>query len=208
MRAMSPHYSPLSHTLLDAGVSYQRPHQTLPDHLDADAPAVNVMTDLSMVAAVTIAPDSNLEEAEKCMIACGIRLLLVTNGNDEILGILTAKDLEGDRAMAQLSHGGLTRRELTVDDIMTPRHQIEVLEMNDMTRARVGDVVETLKRMGRQHALVIDRGRDGQQTVRGILSTTQIARQLGQPIDVTGVAHSMVGLVQTVAGERAPQALG
>jgi CBS domain containing-hemolysin-like protein len=205
---MSTSYTPLPHTLLDAGVSYQRPHQTLPDHLDTDAPAIEVMTDLSKVAAITIAHNINLENAEKRMIACGIRLLLVTNGHEEILGILTARDLEGDKAVALLSQGGLTRRELTAHDIMTPRHRIEVLEMNDLIQARVGDVVETLKRMGRQHALVVDRNREGRQTVRGILSTTQIARQLGRPIEVTGMAHSLAGLMHTVASEQASPAIG
>lgn len=200
---MSSNYTPLSHTLLDTGVSYQRPHQNLPDHLGTDAPATQVMTDLSQVAAVTIAPNINLEEAEKRMIACGIRLLLVTNGHEEIQGILTARDLDGDKVVALLNSSGLTRRELTVHEIMTPRHRIEVLEMNDLIKARVGDVVETLKRMGRQHALVVDRDPQDHQTVRGILSTTQIARQLGTPIEVTGVAHSMLGLMQTVAGEQA-----
>lgn len=205
---MSPSYKPLSHTLLDAGVSYQRPHQSLPDRISADAPAVHVMTDLSRVSAITVQPDTSLEEAEKRMIASGIRLLLVTNGQEEILGILTAKDLEGDKALTLLSRSGLTRSELTVRDIMTPQHRIEVLEMNDLVQARVGDLVETLKRMGRQHALVVDRSRSGRQTVRGILSTTQIARQLGQPIEVAGIAHSMAGLVNTVAHAQAPHSMG
>lgn len=48
--------------------------------------------------------------------------------------------------------------------------------------------------MGRQHALVIDHDRDGGQTIRGMLSTSQIGRQLGQAIDTAEVAGSFAGL--------------
>jgi CBS domain-containing protein len=199
---MSPTYTPIPHNLLDTGVGYQRPRQNLPDHVSLDSPALDVMTDLSQVAAITVAPSVDVEEAERRMIASGIRLLLVTNSQEQIEGIVTAKDLSGERLLSLLNSSGQTRSDLRVHDIMTPRHQIEVLAMGDVIRARVGDLVATLKRMGRQHALVVDHDRDGRQTVRGILSTTQIGRQLGQAIEVSGMAHSMAGLAQTVAASR------
>jgi CBS-domain-containing membrane protein len=199
---MHHNYTPVPHTLLDAGTGYQRPRQNLPEHVSMDSPAMDVMTDLSVVAAVTVAPSVDIDEAERRMIASGIRLLLVTNSEEQIEGIVTARDLSGERLLSLLNRNNQARSELTVHDIMTPRQQIEVLEMGDVIRARVGDLVETLKRMGRQHALVVDRGRDGHQTVRGILSTTQIGRQLGRPIEVSGMAHSMAGLVQTVAASQ------
>lgn len=196
---MPQSYTPISHTLLDAGAGYQRPRQALPEHVTLDSPAMDVMTDLSRVMAFTIAPTINLEEAERRMIASGIRLLLVTNAGEEIEGIVTAKDLSGERLLSLLNNSGQTRAELTVHDIMTQRQHIEVLEMGDLACARVGDVVETLKRMGRQHALVVDRDKDGAQTVRGILSTTQIGRQLGMDIQVSGAAHGVAGMVHSVA---------
>jgi len=195
-----PHnYTPISHTLLDPGARYLRPRQELPEHVTLDSPALDVMTDLTRVAAITIAPSINLDEAEKRMIASGIRLLLVTNDQEEIEGIVTARDLSGERLLSRLSHDRVTRAELTVHDIMTTRQHIEVLEMGDVTRARVGDLVATLKRMGRQHALVVSRDEAGRQRVRGILSTTQIGRQLGTDIAVSDTAHGVAGLAHQAA---------
>src|SRR5438034_1004549 len=53
--------------------------------------------------------------------------------------------------------------------------------MTDFTRARVGHVLETLRRAGRQHALVVERA-----MVRGIFSISQIARQLGVSVPAGG----------------------
>jgi len=59
------------------------------------------------------------------------------------------------------------------------------MELQDVLQVRVGDIVESLKRSGRQHALVIESGSadatSASRTVRGIFSLTQIARQLGLP---------------------------
>ena len=68
---------------------------------------------------------------------------------------------------------------------MTPAELLEAMELKDVLQVRVGDIVETLKRSGRQHALVIESGSSdatsATRTVRGIFSLTQIARQLGLP---------------------------
>ena len=80
---------------------------------------------------------------------------------------------------------------------MTPQHKIEVLEMGDVATARVGDIVATLKRMGRQHALVVDHAADGRQSVRGLLSTSQISKQLGMAIDTGQIAGSFASLTGT-----------
>jgi len=66
--------------------------------------------------------------------------------------------------------------------------------MVDVENARVGDIVETMKRVGRQHALVIDLTEDKQQVVRGLFSTKQISRQLGINIDPTEVAKTFAEL--------------
>jgi hypothetical protein len=69
---------------------------------------------------------------------------------------------------------------VSVGEVMTPAEGIEVLEFDDVLHAYVGDIIETLKCSGRQHALVIDRSSmDDSQTIRAIFSASQIARQLG-----------------------------
>jgi CBS domain-containing protein len=56
-----------------------------------------------------------------------------------------------------------------------------VVEFSQVQGARVGHVLETLRRAGRQHALVVERA-----MVRGIFSISQIARQLGVSVPAGG----------------------
>ena len=76
---------------------------------------------------------------------------------------------------------GVRRDELTVVDVMTPAERVEVIELAEVERARVGHVLETLRRAGRQHALVVERA-----MVHGIFSISQIARQLGVSVPAGG----------------------
>ena len=79
-----------------------------------------------------------------------------------------------------------------VRDIMTPRFKLEALTMEEVARARVGDLVETFKRMGRQHALVIEPAGDGTSyIIKGILSTTQLSKQLDEPVTSSHVVSSI-----------------
>ena len=182
---------------LDAGVTYKRPRQTLPEHVTLSSPAIDVMTDLSQVTAESVSANVAIDDAEQIMISSGIRLLFVTNQLNEIIGILTSKDLSGERLMRLINDSRTPRKDLIVRDIMTSQIKIEVLEIGDVATSRVGDIVATLKRMGRQHALVVERDGDGKQVIRGVLSTSQIGRQLGEDIDTRDVAGNIANLATT-----------
>lgn len=182
---------------LDAGTTFKRPRQALPEQVTLDSPAIDVMTDLAQVTAETVSANLAVDDVEQKMIASGIRLLFVTNQLNEVIGIVTSRDLSGERIMRLINDSRSPRKDLIVRDIMTSQHKIEVLELSDVSTSRVGDIVATLKRMGRQHALVIERDADGQQTIRGLLSTSQIGRQLGESIETTDVAGNFANLATT-----------
>jgi CBS domain-containing protein len=190
-------YRILNAGALDVGTGLQRPRQNLPARVSLDSPAIDVMTDLSRVAAEAIPANVSVDYAEARMIASGVRLLFVTNQNNEVLGIITSRDLSGERIVRFITDSHSTRKDLIVRDIMTPQLRVEVLEMNDVATARVGDIVATLKRMGRQHALVVDRDAGGRQSIRGVLSTSQIGRQLGESIDTADFAGNFADLART-----------
>ncbi len=196
---MTSTYRPLPYSHLHSDTGYHRPPQRLPERVRSESAALDVMTDLSKVAAMTIGPCATLEAAEERMIASAVRLLMVTDQYNCILGIITATDLRGERPMQYLKEVGGKREDIFVRDIMTPREKVEVLYMEDVKTARVGDIVETLKRVGRQHALVVDRDDNGHQSVRGIFSTKQIGKQLGMEIETTEIAKTFAELEAALA---------
>lgn len=191
---MASQYRPLSYTQLESGTGYRRPPQRLPERVTSTSPATDVMTDLTKVAAITIGPCATLDAAHERMMASGVRLLLVTDERNTILGLITATDLQGERPMQYLQEVGGKREDIFVRDIMSPQEKLEALFMVDVVNACVGDIVETLKNMGRQHALVIDLDDDKRQVVRGIFSTKQISMQLGVDFQPTEIAKTFAEL--------------
>lgn len=175
-------YVPLRRFLARPGVHYALPAPKAATPAQIDSPATEVMTDLRRVTPVTIAFDAPIEAANQMMIGKGVRALFVVDEAHRMLGVITATDVLGETPLRVAQGRDIRRSELVVRDIMTPADQLEVLDLHEVSRARVGDVVATLQLAGRQHALaveVVDGANPGAVTVCGIFSLTQIARQLG-----------------------------
>ncbi len=161
---------------LAAGAGFRRPVQAPAARVTSESPALQVMTDLTRVTPASIRPQAPLAGANQFMITRGVRLLLVVDeAQERVLGVITAADVLGERPMQVATGRGLRRDELTVADVMTPAPQVEAIALAEAEAARVGHVLETLRRAGRQHLLVVDQDA----MVRGIFSLSQIARQLG-----------------------------
>jgi CBS domain-containing protein len=180
-----------------AGTTFSQPSTfTL---VRAESPAPCVMTDLKQVTAATIGPDATLAQATQTMIQRGVRLLLVVSRDDEVLGLITARDTQGEKPIQLIQERGGKFTDLLVADVMCPRERIELVDGADVLRATVGDIVETLKQTKRQHALVGERDPvSGQVRIRGIFSATQIGRQLGaaiQTFDVSSTFTEIEGLL-------------
>jgi len=188
---MTTPYTPLVATPLEPGVSIHRLDRLFSDVVKLDDPATVVMTDLRKVTAVTIDASASIDDADKRMKQRGVRLLLVVDEHDTIVGLITSTDMHGEKPMQYIQKHGGKHSDILVADIMTPQSKLDVLCMADVERVKVGDVVETLKQAGRQHALVVDRvDPDKPQVLRGILSASQIARQLDMEIQTNSIAKT------------------
>jgi CBS domain-containing protein len=189
---------------LGANAGFRRPTQPQPARVTLESPAIEVMTDLLRTSPATIRPQAPVEGANQFMIARGVRLLLVVDESETVLGVVTTTDVLGEKSMRVATARGLKRGELTVGDIMTPARDVEVLALEDIKGARVGHVegarvghvLETLRKGGRQHALVVDfdviepksllEAPIRRTMVRGIFSISQLARQLGLSLQSAG----------------------
>ena len=151
--------------------------------ISADSPAIEAMTDFSRVYVVSIGSDAVVDEANARMISRGVRLLMVVGKNEDVLGLITARDILGEKPLQIAQARGGKRDELRVVDLMTPIGNIDTLYLEDVLRARVSDILEALKQLGRQHILVEDKDpATGLPRVRGLFSATQIGRALGVPV--------------------------
>jgi len=190
---MDREYHPLPIRELGANAGFRRPLAPAAPQVTPEAPALQVMTDLARVSPATIRPQAPLAAANQFMITRAVRLLLVTEEQESVLGVITASDLLSERPMRVAIERGLRRDELTVGDVMVPAEQVEVIDYVEVAAARVGHVFETLRRAGRQHALVVEFDEQPARRpwdpptrrtmVRGIFSLSQIARQMGVAVE-------------------------
>ncbi len=188
---MQRKYKPLDMKLLQHGAGFVMPGGGTPKSVDPDSPAISVMTDLFHVTVATISADTTVAKANQVMIVRAIRLLLVVDRESIITGVVTARDTMGEKPIKLLKEIGGKHEELTVAHVMTPVSAIEVLDLESVMAAKVGNIVETLRSVGRQHALVVDKDSlSGKERVRGIFSATQIGRQLGVAIHTFEVART------------------
>lgn len=171
-------FTPLPQSKMQPGASYQMAYTGSLTPVSEQSPALDVMTDLRRVDALTTTDDVDIDIAQKMMIDYGVRSLIVVDEQHRIIGIITATDILGDKPMQLINERGVLHADLLVRDIMTPASKIDVVDLKDVLQAKVGRVLETLKHSGRQHALVAEQTPDGQQRVCGIFSSTQILRQM------------------------------
>lgn len=191
---MSRNYSVIPTSPLQKGATFHKPRQMLPEKVTLDQPAATVMTDFTVVTAYTIFPLENIEAARAKMIHRGVRMLLVVDDQNHILGLITSSDLTSEKPMQVVQTQGIRHSDVMVKDVMTPREKLEVLCMDDLQNAHVGDIVATLKKHGRQHALAVERTSDRSQILRGMFSISQISRQIGTQVETVGVASTFAEL--------------
>ena len=96
---MSSDYAALPLSPLGTGTRFLCPAQDMPEKLSGDSPALDAMTDLRRVAAVTVDPGLPIDAALERMKHSGVKLLLVINTSNELIGLITARDIQGERPL-------------------------------------------------------------------------------------------------------------
>lgn len=176
---------------LEAGTALAQASPSNQAPVGLDAPALHVMTDLTQMRAATTHPSTSLRQAEQIMIYQGVRMLFVVTEMPAVEGLITATDLHGDKQMRAVHDRGVHYDDLCVADVMTEAAMLDAVEYGRIKSASVADAIATLKRLGRNHLLVVESAT--QQTprrLRGVISRSQIERQLGVAIDMTPIASS------------------
>ncbi|HIO92531.1 MAG TPA: hypothetical protein EYG68_06770 [Leucothrix mucor] len=176
-----------------AGVGLVSPSRDPSKKINEDAPAISVMTDLKVITPFQTTTSSSIGEANDKMVACGVRLLFVHDEQDQLMGLITSKDTLGEKPMLFVKDNGGKYADITVNDIMTPLSKLDAIPLEAIENSTVGDIVNGLQNCKRHHMLVLQT-REDRTCIRGIISITQVGRQLGKEICPTRIADSFAEL--------------
>lgn len=191
---MTIKYRSLPNNLLSSGTLVTLHRRAKSEKVTLEDAAFSVITDFSHIKPFSTSGDASIDEINHKMIACGVRLLFVTEHDEVLLGLVTYNDIFGEKPLQYIQQHGGKREEILARDIMTPLDQLEALQLADISKAHVGDIVETIKSSGRQHILVCEEQPDGSHAIKGLFSSTQIENRLGIKIEISPRANSFADI--------------
>jgi CBS-domain-containing membrane protein len=182
---------------VDHGIPYDTPHEGNTSVLEHDD-ALKVMTDFTEVVPLTIKRDVTLAQALEKMKEHGVRLLMVVDNQDNIVGIITAYDIQSEKPMQYATESGVNMNDIQADMLMTRIERTPAVDFKVVLRSTVAQVAETMRDLDRPHILVIEV--DNGQRVRGIFSSSNISRMLGRPVyQPLHAAHSFADIQHEIS---------
>lgn len=163
--------------------------------LDLDSPAGQVFTDFEERAPFMLEQSTQIDEAVEIMRRTHVKQLLVINAAEGFRGVISMSDLLSIKVARAGNSTGLKREDLAVSHVMTPRSELHAIEYSALESARIGDLLETMKRFGDQYLLVVDSDRS---SVRGIVSASDIAQAVHMPVSIKERANSFADIYRAV----------
>ena len=145
-----------------------------------DSPAVTIFTDFKQHMPRVIEADTPAVQAGYMMKKAHVRLQLVVDNSNELIGTISLKELDGQHLQI-MQNQGFSRQSMLVRDLMIPRRQQKVVDYQQLLHATVGDVLEALQLNGSLHCLVVDHEAHH---IRGIIAASDIARRLHIPVEI------------------------
>lgn len=171
-------------------------HMVQPDEfndLDMNSPAIEFFTDFKSHRPLTIEGSTLAVDVEMLMRKAHVRMKLVVDADNEFIGTISTDDLSEPSFMIRIANGERLD-EITVSDMMCPKRCLMALDLEQLQRSSISDIIDCLQRSGQQHCLVVDRSHDH---IRGLISASDIARRLHVPIRIERVP-TFVDIFRTV----------
>ncbi len=158
-----------------------------------DDAALSLFTDLRHSSVVIASHQDGLDQTLHVMKRAGVRMVFVTGVRSELIGLVTADDLQGERPVLRALADHVRHQELALEHVMTPVSQWQVIAMSQLAGARVGHIVATLREHGLRYLLVTE-VQEGQTSLRGLFSARRVELALNTVIEGSLQSRSFADL--------------
>ncbi|MEO9589271.1 MULTISPECIES: CBS domain-containing protein [Marinobacter] len=166
---------------LSAGARYRLVSQEDEDTLTNDAAASELLKDFTRQAPVIARSSREIQEVKKTLDVSGETFCVVINRNDEVVGIVTLKDLIGSWPMSLANQRGSTIADIVARDIMRPVWRLPTIELGKLQDLKIDELIAIFKGLHSDYLLVMDTVAVGaeEQVICGLLSSDDLSRRLG-----------------------------
>jgi len=167
-------------------------------------PACQAMTDFRNGPMITTPASTSIELALQQMKLSGARFAFVVGDKDTLVGSVTSYDIQGEkpiRYLQSLDHslGTGAWRDVTVENIMEPLAEWQVIGYSAVERLTIGDVASLLSDTDRRYLVVAERmTTSGTQHVRGLFSAARIHMLLGTAAPGVTAAHTFAEIEREI----------
>lgn len=188
-------YSLLETGKLPKGATYYHPERPNA-HVHLHSPALEVFTDFKSKAPATITAEKTIQTALDEMRITKVKSLIVIDEKEHILGLVSARGIQGLRLGKIAADNDVSLKEVTVGMAMVPCEDMLTLRYEQLERIKVGHVVRLIHDTGYNYILVTeDHPEIAEQTiVRGLFSASRLSRQLGEEVTGDLSAHSLADM--------------
>ena len=162
--------------------TYHLVHPEEFDEVGMSSPALLLLTDFRQHHPAEIEGDTPATQAEFLMRKSHVKLQLVVDKEEELIGIVSHGDLDDQKFILQQDKG-FQREDILVKHLMQPRALIKGLNYRQLQTASVDDVVHALQQNHQQYCLVID---PDEKHICGVISAQDIASRLHIRLTIEG----------------------
>lgn len=166
---------------------------------DPADPALSQMTDLRRGPCVVADHLDDLDGTLHVMLRARVHMAFVTGVDGELLGHVSRDDLQGEKPLLKALADHVRHEELTLEQVMTPVSQWQVVTLDSLTHARLGDVVATLRAHSLRYLLVLA-PQGPQQAVCGVFSAQRLEQALGVPVGADLHSRNFAELESVLGG--------
>ncbi|MFA5631922.1 MAG: CBS domain-containing protein [Porticoccaceae bacterium] len=165
---MPPKYPQTSYLASGFELAEQQP---MPN-ITLGSPATDILLDFRIHPALTLLPETPLDEAQHMLASSHTSVLPVVDKSRHFCGVVTENCLSDQVAMRHI-HAGKRRTDLQVRDLMTGRDLISAVTYDEVARSSVYRLITLLKAEGVPFLLVVD---SHSRSIIGVVAASELAK--------------------------------
>lgn len=174
--------------------------------IDPDAPANLAMTDFRAAPVVTTRSDTPISAALAHMKQSGARFAFVTGSGGDLVGSVTAYDIQGEKPLQYMNTIGCSETtcawaDVQVGNIMEPVAEWRVLEYAQVVRMSVSEMLAMMTQTSLRYLVVVEGGTAPQtRQIRGLFSAARLQALMGSNTWISALPRGMTSVMAANGG--------